>query len=182
MATVFTHTVVALAAGRVCFGRTMPARFWVLAPVCSMLPDADVVLFNFGVEYGDLWGHRGLTHSLLFALVLAVAVVSLAFRRDAPWLSGRWWMLTTFFFVLTASHGVIDALTDGGLGIAFFSPFDQTRYFLPVQPIEVSPIGLRGFFSPWGLNVIVSEMLWVWVPALVIAAIAWAFRRSRRAA
>ena len=30
----------------------------------SLLPDADVVGFALGVQYGDPWGHRGATHSL----------------------------------------------------------------------------------------------------------------------
>ena len=38
-----------------------------------------------------------------------------------------------YLFLSTASHGVLDALTDGGLGVAFFSPFDQTRYFFPFR-------------------------------------------------
>lgn len=33
-------------------------------------------------------------------------------------------------------------LTDGGLGVAFFSPFDNKRYFLPWRPIRVSPISV----------------------------------------
>jgi inner membrane protein len=50
-----------------------------------------------------------------------------------------------------ASHGILDAMTDGGLGVAFFSPFDDTRCFFPFRPIKVSPIGLS-FFS-CGLDV-----------------------------
>ena len=45
-----------------------------------------------------------------------------------------------------ASHGVLDALTDGGPGVAFLAPFDDTRYFFPWRPIRVSPLW-RGFFS-----------------------------------
>ncbi len=35
-----------------------------------MLPDADVLSFNFGVAYGNVFGHRGFTHSLVFAFVV----------------------------------------------------------------------------------------------------------------
>lgn len=66
-------------------------------------------------------------------------------------------------------HGFFDAMTNGGLGVAFFAPFDNTRYFLPWQPIQVSPIGVANFFSEWGLSVIISEFLWIWLPALVLA-------------
>ena len=70
MATAFTHGMVGLVAGRIFFRRPMPARFWVLAAGCSALPDLDVGLHVYGVEYGDLWGHRGMMHSLLFAAAL----------------------------------------------------------------------------------------------------------------
>jgi hypothetical protein len=46
----------------------------------------------------------------------------------------RW--VRPYFFVVTASHGALDAMTDGGLGIAFFAPFDNTRYFFPFRPIK----------------------------------------------
>jgi inner membrane protein len=55
--------------------------------------------------------------------------------------------LFTYLFLATASHGVLDAMTDGGLGVAFFSPFDNRRYFLPWRPIVVSPISIARFFS-----------------------------------
>src|SRR5260370_33038895 len=68
-------------------------------------------------------------------------------------------------------------MTDGGLGVAFFSPFDNHRYFLPWTPIRVSPIGLGRFFSPRGLEVLQSELLWIWLPAAVLAIAAWPVRR-----
>jgi membrane-bound metal-dependent hydrolase YbcI (DUF457 family) len=60
-------------------------------------------------------------------------------------------------FVL-ASHPLLDALTDGGLGCALFWPFDSTRYFAPWSPIPVAPIGAR-YFSPRGLSVALTEMV-----------------------
>jgi inner membrane protein len=64
------------------------------------------------------------------------------------------------------------------MGIAFFAPFSAHRYFFPVTPIEVSPIG-RGFLSERGLRVLASEAVWVWVPSLIVMGIAFAFRRGR---
>ena len=59
---------------------------------------------------------------------------------------------------------VLDAMTDGGLGIAFFSPLSNARYFLPARPLTVSPIGLGSFLSSRGLAVMKSEILWIWLP------------------
>jgi len=64
-------------------------------------------------------------------------------------------------------------MTDGGLGVAFFSPFNNDRYFLTWRPIRVSPIGIGRFFSDRGLAVLQSELLWIWLPSAVLAALAW---------
>ena len=70
-------------------------------------------------------------------------------------------------------------MTNGGLGVAFFSPFENSRYFLPWRPIRVSPIGVSRFFGAHGLAVLESELLWLWVPALLFAAAIFVTRRIR---
>jgi inner membrane protein len=144
---------------------------------CPRYADADVLGFPLGIRYEDMLGHRGLSHSLAFALVLSWLVAFLAFPR----LPQSWtrFLLFSYFFIVTASHGALDAMTDGGLGIAFFAPFDNTRYFLPFRPIKVSPIGLS-FFSARGLDVIWSELLWVCIPATIIAGAVLFYCKLRR--
>lgn len=179
MATVMTHTVVALTAGRLYSRRSAPWSFWATAIVCSILPDADVLAFAFGIPYEAFRGHRGFTHSLLFAAILSAAVVLIfSTRLAAP--PVRKTRLFAFFFALTASHGVIDAMTDGGLGIAFFSPFDTTRYFLPWRPIPVSPIGM-GFFSDWGLEVLQAEIVHIWSICIIVWIAQYLLRRYHAA-
>lgn len=169
MPTIFTHAFAAAALGHVYARREMPARFWLLSALCAVLPDADVAGLFLGVRYGDMLGHRGLSHSLAFAAAAGVAV-SLVFFRDARAETGRGrWALAGYFAAVTASHGALDALTDGGLGVAFFAPFDAGRYFLPWTPISVSPIG-ADFFGGRGLRVLASEFVWVWLPALALVA------------
>ena len=167
MASLFTHAF----AGAMIGQAGKPAwrknwRFWPVVIAYSILPDIDSIGFHMGVPYGALWGHRGLTHSLIFAFILA------AFA--AMWLDGRFhrqWEMVILFFVVMASHGVLDAMTNGGLGVAFFSPLDTQRYFFPWRPILVSPIGLGGFFSARGLRILGNEMLWIWCPALILFAL-----------
>jgi inner membrane protein len=177
MPSAFTHAFAALAVGKISTGEKLPARFWVLSAFCAVIPDGDVLSFAFGAQRGSMFGHRGLTHSLLFALLLALMIVRLAFKKTLAFSKG-WWKLLAYFFIVTASHGLLDALTDGGSGVAFFAPFDGTRYFFPWRPIEVSPIGL-GFFSSRGLEVMMSEFVWVWIPAVLMVALAWLYRRLR---
>ncbi|HEX8845627.1 MAG TPA: metal-dependent hydrolase [Pyrinomonadaceae bacterium] len=178
MPSLFTHAAAALALGKASSGEKRPVRFWVLSALCAVLPDADFVSLAFRVQRGSLFGHRGITHSLLFALLLALLVVSLFFK-GARVFSKKWWALTIYFFAATASHGLLDMLTNGGSGVALFAPFDETRYFFPWRPIEVSPLGFR-FFSTRGLTVLKSELLWVWVPSLALVLLAWLYRRLRR--
>ena len=160
--------------GKVYASDEQPARFWILAMLCAVLPDADVVAFAFGVPYDSMFGHRGLTHSLAFALLLALMVVAIFFR-DAE----RKVALVTFFFFATISHSALDALTNGGLGVALFAPFSDGRYFFPARPVEVSPIGVGSFFSARGLDVIRSELLWIWFPSSLVVAAVLIFRRLR---
>jgi inner membrane protein len=177
MPSIFTHAFAALALGKASAQGKMPARFWALSAMCAVLPDADVLGYSFGLQRGSMLGHRGLTHSLAFALLLALTVVLLAFRKTRAFSKG-WWLLVLYFFAATASHGLLDALTDGGSGVAFFAPFDAGRYFFPWRPIEVSPIGMR-FFSARGLEVLESELVWVWIPAAALVASALGYRRLR---
>lgn len=110
----------------------------------------------------------------MFAAILALAVVVLFFK-ETPRISKQWWALFGYFFFVTASHGVLDALTNGGPGIAFFAPFDNSRYFFPWRPFEVSPLGIEPFLGPRGWAVIVSELKWLWIPSAGLALLAVLF-------
>jgi inner membrane protein len=158
--TIFTHPAVALGLAP-WFRGALPGKRWIAAgALLTVMPDADTIGFRFGVPYGDVLGHRGLTHSLAFAAVAALAVAAFAReRRGILWL---------YLFLCAASHGLLDAFTNGGLGVAFFAPFDDTRYFFPWRPIAVSPIGLGRFLGPRAFAVLRSELLWVLAPSLVL--------------
>ena len=174
MASAFSHAFVAAAFGRSFRHPVMNHRSLLLGAFCAVLPDIDVIGFGYGVGYGDLWGHRGLTHSLLFAFLLSLLIVALCYRRESKAVMAG---MAVYLFLATASHAILDALTNGGLGVAFFSPVDPTRYFFPVRPIEVSPIGIGEFFSAQGWLVVRSELLWIWLPTLVLLFLWRALRR-----
>ena len=175
MASAFTHAAVAGAIGAAFHRPEWSARVWVLGAACSIVPDADIIGVPLGISFGSVLGHRGLSHSLFFAAALAAAVVALGSRHMPDSVSRA--RLSLYFFLATASHGVLDALTNGGPGIAFFAPLDNARYFFPVRPLVVSPLGIRPFFSEWGLRVIESELVWIWLPALIFTALVAIARR-----
>lgn len=163
MASAFAHVAVAYALGKTFRLQISAWRLWSLSVVCCLLPDADVVGFFLGIPYGHPLGHRGFTHSIVFAILVGLVVPRLASSRISYWTSG-YWMSALYFSLVTMSHGFLDALTDGGLGIAFFAPFDSSRYFLPWRPISVSPIGISEFFTEYGLGVVLSEFMWIGLP------------------
>lgn len=166
MATIFSHGIAAAALGTA-FPPPKSARFWFYGIVCSMVPDSDVIGFRFGIHYGDMLGHRGLTHSIAFALLLSGIVSAATYSRDRHIPQRTLWF---YLFLATVSHGILDAFTNGGLGVAFFLPFNNDRSFFPVNPIEVSPIGAR-FFSVDGIEVVNSEALWIWLPSLAFVVV-----------
>lgn len=162
MASAFAHAFAAASLGFAMTPERPRARLLLAGVACSILPDADVVGFAFGVPYGDLLGHRGLTHSFVFAALVAAFVCGLFFR-DPPW-AGQRLRVLLYLFLATASHGVFDALTNGGLGVAFLAPFDAARWFFPFRPVVVSPIGIAEFFTARSLAVLWSELLWIVLP------------------
>jgi inner membrane protein len=178
MPSIFSHAVVAVALGAAPVSPPSSAGFWVASIVCSILPDIDVIGHAFGTPYASVWGHRGITHSFAFAAVLAAVVATLVFPQ-VEGLSSQWWGLAAYFFAVTASHPILDAMTNGGLGVAFFAPFENSRYFLPWRPVEVSPIGVRAFFTHRGLAVLQSEFIWIWIPAFIWMAGIWSIQKIR---
>jgi inner membrane protein len=156
------HIAVGMASGRQGW-RAMAA--W---SALSLLPDADVIGFAIGVRYGDPWGHRGATHSIAFALAIAagVALIAPALRLSRA----RLFVVASGVLV---SHGLLDTMTDGGLGVALLWPFDLTRYFAPWRPIPVAPIGLA-MLSPRGVFVLATEAI-LFAP-LVFHAMRWRVR------
>ncbi|MEZ5357836.1 MAG: metal-dependent hydrolase [Candidatus Zixiibacteriota bacterium] len=171
MPTIITHAVTGLAAGKLSFFKDLPARFWMLSIICPMIPDFDVVLSRFGVPFKSFYAHRGFFHSLTFALIIALIVAFVFFKRQG-YFTRRWNALVLYFFIITASHPLLDMFTDGGPGIALLSPFTDERFFWPWRPIMVSPIGIRSFFSEWGWNTMISEMRLIWLPLSVIIILA----------
>jgi inner membrane protein len=150
----------------------VPTALAAVGCAASVLPDVDSLGFAAGIPYGHTFGHRGFTHSLFFA-----ACVGLLCVPFAKWLGVSPVAAFAFVFSSVASHGLLDAMTTGGLGVAFWSPFSNERYFLPWRVILVSPIGVEPFFSRRGLEVVKSELTWIWAPSTVLALIGSLLRK-----
>ena len=75
---------------------------------------------------------------------------------------------------------MLDMFTDGGLGIALFSPFDTTRYFFPWRPLRVSPIGIGRLFSVSANAALISEIIWIWLPLTTILVVTDRYKKVKR--
>jgi inner membrane protein len=174
MPTVFAHAAVPLALGGGLGRGLVSGRLVAAGVVLAALPDLDVVTLHWGVPYAAGLGHRGFSHSLLMAALVAL-VGACAHRALRSGFAGAF----AFLFASMASHGALDAFTDGGLGVAFLWPWSTRRFFAPSawRVIEVSPIGLTAFLSQAG-SVLASEACWVGLPALGLGLALAAARRA----
>ena len=122
-------------------------RFIALSTLCQWLPDIDTISYLFPIDEQHPLGHRGLAHSGAFAVALAFAVMAIFYR---PLKSNRiqWWGHYLWFFLMTLSHGIFDALVDSSLGIAFFWPLDSQRYQFVWQPLMDVQIRFAELFRP----------------------------------
>jgi inner membrane protein len=171
MPTILTHAAVPLALGLGLGVRIIPKPLLLAGVVACILPDLDVLAFQLHIPYADDFGHRGVTHSIAFALVLALLAMAYAQRLRCS-RAGAF----SFIALSTVSHALLDMITNGGLGVALWWPWSRERLFAAWQVIEVSPLSLRHILSARGWAVLQSELLWVWLPAMLVAAALLAFR------
>jgi inner membrane protein len=171
MPTIFSHVALPVAAA-VGMGRARaPTSMLLMGMLAAIAPDFDAIAFKLGIPYGGMWGHRGFTHTLGFALVMGLLGLLLARRWNLPaWKAYAWVAVCTF------SHPVADTFTNGGLAIPLYWPITETRFFSPWTPVEVSPIALKRFFSERGAVVIWSEIKVIWLPLMSVAMVFFAWR------
>ena len=170
--TLYTHAIVGLGLGVVFTPRRMPPLYWALAGFLPIAPDLDA--FSSAGYGSSILGHRGFTHALSFALGAGLAAALPTFR----YFRVRFWALWGLFFVITASHGVLDAFTKGGAGIPFFWPFSDYR-FGGWGPVRVPDIGFE-IPDPRTSRSVRGELLWVWLPTAVLVGLVIIYRRFRR--
>ena len=147
-----------------------PWAYWGLAAVLPIIPDLDV--FSTAA-YGGPLGHRGIAHSVLFALLLSIVTASMTFRCFHV----RWWSLMALFFTITASHGLLNAMTKGGGGIPFFWPLGGRCGNW--GPIPLSDIAFD-LPDPRYSRAVRAELLWGWLPTIVVVGLTVLYRRLTR--
>jgi inner membrane protein len=164
MPSILTHPAVPLTLGLALGRKTAPPALVITGVAASILPDLDIMTYYImGISLSNEYGHRGFSHSILFAALVALAGAYLLRAYKIPW-----HVAACFLFIAAISHGILDAFTNGGHGIAFFWPWSKTRYFAFYRVIEVSPIHLERILPGRMKTVFLSELLWVWFPLTII--------------
>jgi inner membrane protein len=147
MPTIFSHPAVPLTLGFGLGKEIVSRRLLVAGVAASILPDLDVIAFSFGIPYEHEFGHRGFSHSFLFAAF--VALVGACAHRS---LDSSFGIAFGFLFLATASHGILDAFTNGGLA-SHFSGRGPTSAISPgisgskLRPSAFRTFSLRGEFG-----------------------------------
>ncbi|MEW6078105.1 MAG: metal-dependent hydrolase [Thermodesulfobacteriota bacterium] len=176
MPTFIGHAVTGIALSSIIFRKRQWLGIGIMSIFCSIGPDIDAIGFKLGIPYQHWLGHRGFSHSIIFAIALGLMAFLFVHTKRIQ----NSWLLFGVLLSCGLVHDVLDAMTSGGLGVAFFSPLSETRYFLPWRPIEVSPLILRRFLSHRGVGVMKSEFVWVMVPSLCFMVLTIWYRMGRR--
>jgi len=178
---VFLHFAPAVALAVAAGPRALPARAMLVGALCAIVPDADFLLVHAGIgAYGSPWGHRGFTHSLGFALILAFlamawprVVLGRAGRVDAAGAAAtprQRLFVGLYVFACTASHPLLDNLLDVGICPAWLWPLDTARMCIPWRPVSLQGFGMFSLEWFW------TEVRYVGLPLLVMSGMGVLFR------
>ncbi len=121
-----THLLTGACLGRAGFNRKTAYATLVMV-LAAEAPDIDV-LWGLGGPVAGFEHHRGITHTLLGAPLVALVVVGLVWlwhrvRRKPPALPARWPLLWCFALIAVFSHLLLDYTNNYGLRPFFpFSP------------------------------------------------------------
>ena len=128
------------AVGELVLGKKVGKKAPLWGAAAGTLPDLDVLTASFLSESAQLGVHRGVSHSLLFAVVggIALGYALSRLHRDAGW---REWSLLWFCGLLT--HALLDCFTM--YGTQLFSPFSDYPVALGslfiIDPLYTLPLG-----------------------------------------
>jgi inner membrane protein len=119
-----SHIALGAAIGEVMLGNKIGRKAMLYGALAGNLPDIDVLGIFFLSDSKQLLFHRGITHSIFFAVLLSVLFgwFSKRWFSNTPinWIQGAW-----LCFSAMLSHLLLDSFTCYGMGI--FEPFSQYR-------------------------------------------------------
>ena len=169
-----SHVAVPITIASIAGKRNVPKALVRAGIAAAVIPDLDLLGVAFGIPFEHALGHRGFFHSPVFGSLYALVSLG-AWRKLGPSRS----MVFGVIFLSILSHGVLDAATYGSVGVAFLSPFSNERFLFPWRPIPAVPTELARILGLGGLAVVVAEVVWIWIPCLVVIAVFRLLRKPR---
>lgn len=119
-----THIAVGACMGEAYLGKTVGRKAMIWGALAQSIPDIDFIAALWMDTPSSLLAHRGFTHSLLFAALVAPFMALIAERWHRPHnISLKRWML--FFSAVIFVHLLLDAFNNYGVG--WFEPFSKYR-------------------------------------------------------
>lgn len=167
-----TQIVLGAAVGEAVLGKKIGTRAMLWGAIAGTIPDLDVLLRFFTDDITATEMHRGLSHSLVFSIVMAPILAWIAHkihkRREG---TRKEWIL--LFFLALVTHPMLDMHTTWGT--QFFWPFEVRITYnniFVVDPLYTLPFLIcliiamcykrtnpkRAFFNKMGLIISTSYM------------------------
>ena len=163
MSTVISHSLVG--AGISSFFRfENKKKIMITSLLLAALPDSDTLVMT-AIGCGTIFDHRGVFHSIFFAILVG-SLVAYLFKQK-KWIEpSEFIKLAILFSAVTFSHPFADGFsTSWRYGVSYLAPFDMTKYFWFSSPLPLVPLSPVQLFSARGINIFLVEvaMLWTFV-------------------
>jgi inner membrane protein len=135
-----THIVLGACIGEAIAGKQLGKKAMLAGAIVQSIPDIDFVSTFWLHDAGDIIGHRGFTHSIVFGILvtfLLARLVKIIFRkRDLSWRT---------CFLLVGINVFVHLFIDGfnAYGVGWLEPFSHKRFSLHVLFVA------DPFFSFW---------------------------------
>jgi inner membrane protein len=119
-----THIAIGAIIGEACAGKSLGKKAMFAGALFQSIPDVDFIASFVLSPTDNLLAHRGITHSLLFGLIVTLAISLILVRwKKFPGLSLSKW--TVFIGLEIFVHLFLDACNAYGVG--WFEPFTHDR-------------------------------------------------------
>jgi len=148
-----TQTVLGAAVGEVVLGKKAGNKAILWGAVGGLIPDLDVLITPFFSEVDGLFVHRGFSHSIIFAFLLAPPLgwlIHWIYRKNKFGIKTFEWINLIFWAAFT--HPILDYFTTYGTGA--FLPFSDYR-------IEFGTIGIVDIFYTLPLILVLIVIMFI---------------------
>lgn len=166
MPTPITHLFAAIPVNIAIMGAVNKKKIILLSLIISILPDLDLIGYFLGLPISSFLGHRGFTHSIFFALVVAL-MANLLFFPDIKTKDKRFKLLFLNFLFVALTHPLLDFLVNRNTGVALLSPFVLTRFASPIAPIVEESVGILNYYHFYFKEVVKVEFFYIILPSLI---------------